>query len=56
MAGKGRRRSQIDGIDPAALGLPAGEIDGRFAFVGAVVADPEFVFMPDEAGVAGISV
>ena len=56
MAVEGEFGGGVERSDPAALGFPAGEIDGRFAFVGAVVADPEFAFVQLDTGVAGVAV
>lgn len=56
MAWEGEFGGSFDRSDPATLGFPAGEIDSRFAFVGAVVGDPEFAFVELDAGVAGVAV
>ena len=56
MAVEGEFGGRVDRSNPAALGFPAGEIDGRFAFVGAVVDDPEFACVELDAGVAGVAV
>ena len=57
-AGDSGKEAGVNGLDSTgtALRLPASEINGRFPFVGTVVADPEFALLPDEAGVAGIPV